>query len=144
MQLSEQQRAELERREWRVRERAYTVVREWDLTRNHLGLWVDSFGRIGILPNAGTPYLSDVVEVAAILGIAPPGYRLVPEEMVERLGAVCSMTNTEYRLRALSLGAGGGWLSARVRSRTPGTSWTPWEGRSGCWGRCEGSGGDRP
>lgn len=62
MQLTEQQLAELERRGYHVS-----------------GKWFHLLNRSETLEQ-----LREVVEIAAILGIAPAGYRLVPEEVAEK------------------------------------------------------------
>lgn len=62
MQLTEQQLAELERRGYHVS-----------------GKWFHLLNRSETLEQ-----LREVVEIAAILGIAPAGYRFVPERLADR------------------------------------------------------------
>lgn len=83
MQLTEQQRAELERRGWKVADHQDRFWQYIELTRGQTALRLDKLG-IDIPRNADEPSLRDVAEIAAVLDITPPGYRLVPEEVAEK------------------------------------------------------------
>jgi|GEM_PF-5057808 len=75
MQLTEQQRAELERRGWRVKWRTGSFE-TWEHPAYSVGVHVWANGEIGAMGNIG-----EVLEFAAAVGYAPPGYRLVPEHV---------------------------------------------------------------
>jgi len=83
VQLTEQQRVELERRGWKVTDYHGQFWQYVELTRGQTALRLDKL-RIEMPRDAHGPSLRDVAEIAAILGIAPPGYRLVPEEVAEK------------------------------------------------------------